>query len=66
MLYMLYIDILDNSLFVVFFIFICPFETDDAFEGGNKYYRSKHKMSRWMDDLRFYVLFNSIYVISGR
>ena len=27
---------------------------------------SSKKMDGWMDDLRFYVLFNSISVISGR
>ena len=27
---------------------------------------SKFEMDGWMDDLRFYVLFNSVSVISGR
>ena len=42
-----YIDIIYNSLFCS--IFRCPFETDIAFEGGNKYLRFKHKINRWMD-----------------
>ena len=29
-------------------------------------WNSFHRMDGWMDDLRFYVLFNSISVISGR
>ena len=46
---MFYIDIIDNSL--SYSIFICPFEIDIAFEGGFKYLRFKHKISRWMDGL---------------
>ena len=41
---MFYIDIINNLLFCS--IFICPFETDTAFEGIYKYLRFKHKINR--------------------
>ena len=57
---MFYINIIDNSLFGI--IFTCPFETEVAFEGGNKYLRLNIKyIDGWIDVGRDFRSYSTVF-----